>query len=136
MKAGARGAMEWGGGRLDASQRRFLSELPLTAEEGDRLYVHSEASSPGKWRYVQETADAARSIVAATAQITFCGHVHRPALYSMSAAAKMTSFVPTSGVSVQLLSGRKWLAELASVGHTLHANPAASFPPLVSVTRE
>ncbi len=136
MNAAARAAIEWTRGRLDASQRRFLSELPLTAEEGDRLYVHSEASSPGKWRYVQETADAARSIVAATAQITFCGHVHRPALYSMSAAAKMTSFVPTSGVSVQLLSGRKWLAVLGSVGQPRDGNPAASFATFDTDTRE
>ena len=30
-----------------ATQRRFLAELPLTRQEDDRLYVHSEASQPG-----------------------------------------------------------------------------------------
>ena len=136
MNAQAQAAIEWTRGRLGAAQRRFLSELPLTAEEGDRLYVHSEASSPGKWRYVQETADAARSIMAAAAQITFCGHIHRPALYSMSSAAKMTSFVPASGVSVQLLSGRRWLAVLGSVGQPRDGNPAASFAMFDTDTRE
>jgi diadenosine tetraphosphatase ApaH/serine/threonine PP2A family protein phosphatase len=136
MNAQAQAAIEWTRGRLGAAQRRFLAELPLTAEEGDRLYVHSEASSPGKWRYVQETADAARSIMAAASQITFCGHIHRPALYSMSSAAKMTSFVPTSGVSVQLLPGRKWLAVLGSVGQPRDGNPAASFAMFDADTRE
>src|SRR6266702_4841333 len=127
MNAQAQAAIEWTRGRLGAAQRRFLSELPLTAEEGDRLYVHSEASSPGKWRYVQETADAARSMMAVTAQITFCGHIHRPALYSMSSTAKMTSFVPTADVSVQLLAGRQWLAVLGSVGQPRDGDPSAAF---------
>jgi diadenosine tetraphosphatase ApaH/serine/threonine PP2A family protein phosphatase len=127
MNASAQAAIEWTRGRLNATQRRFLAELPLTREEDDRLYVHSEASSPAKWRYVQDTPDAARSIQAVSAQITFCGHIHCPALYSMSAAAKMTSFVPTSGVPVELLAGRRWLAVLGSVGQPRDGNPAASF---------
>ena len=41
---------------------------------------------------------------------------HRqPSLYSMSGAAKMTSFVPSSDVSVQMLGGRQWLVVLGSV---------------------
>ena len=97
-------------GRLSAPQRRFLAELPLTLQEDDRLYVHSEASHPARWRYVQSASDAADSIEATDAHVTFCGHIHLPALYSMSSAAKMTSFVPTSDVPVQLLGGRRWLA--------------------------
>ena len=96
-------------------------------QEDERLYVHSEASTPSKWRYVRSTPDAARSLVATRARVTFCGHVHRPALYSMSATAKMTSFVPTADVPVQLLAGRQWLAVLGAVGQPRDGNPAASF---------
>jgi diadenosine tetraphosphatase ApaH/serine/threonine PP2A family protein phosphatase len=125
MNAEAQAAIEWTRGRLSAAQRRFLGELPLTLQEDDRLYVHSEASNPARWRYVQSTSDAARSIAATDAHVTFCGHIHQPALYSMSSAAKMTSFVPTSGVPVQLLGGRRWLAVLGSVGQPRDRNPAA-----------
>ena len=52
MNAEAQAAIEWTRGRLSAAQRRFLAELPLTRQEDDRLYVHSEASSPARWRYV------------------------------------------------------------------------------------
>ncbi len=126
MNAEAQAAIEWTRGRLSAAQRRFLAELPLALQEEDRLYVHSEASSPAKWRYVQNTTDAARSIVATEAHVTFCGHIHQPALYSMSSAAKMTSFVPISGVPVQMLGGRRWLAVLGSVGQPRDRDPAAS----------
>jgi diadenosine tetraphosphatase ApaH/serine/threonine PP2A family protein phosphatase len=127
MNAEAQAAIEWTRGRLDTKQRRFLADLPLTLQEDDRLYVHSEASHPARWRYVQNRLDAARSIVATSADVTFCGHIHQPALYSMSSAAKMASLVPTSDVSVQLLPGRRWLAVLGSVGQPRDGNPAASF---------
>jgi diadenosine tetraphosphatase ApaH/serine/threonine PP2A family protein phosphatase len=127
MNAEAKAAIEWTRGRLSAAQRRFLAQLPLTVQDEDRLYVHSEASNPAKWRYVQTTLDAARSIEAVTAHVTFCGHIHQPALYSMSSTAKMTSFVPTASVAVQLLGGRRWLAVIGSVGQPRDRDPAACF---------
>jgi diadenosine tetraphosphatase ApaH/serine/threonine PP2A family protein phosphatase len=136
MNAMAQAAIEWTRGRLSASQRRFLADLPLEVQEEDRLYVHSEASNPSKWRYVQSTSDAARSIAATSAHVTFCGHIHQPALYSMSSAAKMTTFVPTTGVPVQLLGGRRWLAVVGSVGQPRDGDPAASFAMVDTTARE
>jgi diadenosine tetraphosphatase ApaH/serine/threonine PP2A family protein phosphatase len=127
MNAEAQAAIEWTRGRLSAPQRRFLAGLPYTVADETRLYVHSEASHPPRWRYVRDAADAGRSMIATSAHVTFCGHIHRPALYSMSATAKMTSFVPVTGVPVQLLRGRQWLAVLGSVGQPRDGNPAASF---------
>ncbi len=136
MNAEAQAAIEWTRGRLSLPQRRFLAELPLSHQDEDRLYVHSEASSPLKWRYVQSTSDAARSLIATKANVTFCGHIHKPALYSMSVTAKMTSFVPIAGVPVQLSRGRQWLAVLGSVGQPRDGNPAAAFVTFDTVTRE
>ena len=136
MNAEAQMAIEWTRGRLSVPQRRFLAELPLTRREDDRLYLHSEASHPARWHYVRGTAEAARSLEATDAHVTFCGHIHRPALYSMSSAAKMTSFVPTNDVPVQLLGGRRWLAVLGSVGQPRDGDPAASFVMLDTASRE
>jgi diadenosine tetraphosphatase ApaH/serine/threonine PP2A family protein phosphatase len=132
----AQAAVDWTRGRLSVAQRAFLADLPMAREEGDRLYVHSEASNPARWRYVQSTADAARSIASTSAAVTFCGHIHRPALYSMSATAGMTGFVPTPGVGVQLLQGRRWLAVLGSVGQPRDGNPAACFATYDTERRE
>ncbi len=136
MNAEAQAAIEWTRGRLSQAQRRFLADLPLAHQDEDRLYVHSEASSPLKWRYVQSTTDAARSMIATQAQVTFCGHIHKPALYSMSVTAKMTTFVPTAGVPVQLMRGRQWLAVVGSVGQPRDGNPAASFVIFNTASRE
>jgi diadenosine tetraphosphatase ApaH/serine/threonine PP2A family protein phosphatase len=136
MNAEAQAAIEWTRGRLGAAQRQFLAALPLAHEEEDRLYVHSEAAHPDRWHYVQSSADAARSMIATPALVTFCGHIHRPALYAMSITAKMTSFVPTADVAVQLLKGRQWLAVAGSVGQPRDGDPAACFVTFETVTRE
>ncbi|MCP1843392.1 diadenosine tetraphosphatase ApaH/serine/threonine PP2A family protein phosphatase [Bradyrhizobium sp. USDA 4524] len=136
MNAEAQAAIDWTRGRLSGEQKAFLAELPMSREEDNRLYVHSEASEPARWRYVRDTADAARSMMATELQITFCGHIHRPGLYSMSSTAKMTSFVPISGIAVQLLPGRRWLAVLGSVGQPRDGDPAASFAMFDTISRE
>jgi len=127
MNIEAQVVIEWTRGMLGVTQRQFLASLPLTRSEAARLYVHADASSPKSWTYVTGIAEAARSITATPAHITFCGHIHRPALYSMSATAKMTSFTPVSGVPIQLMPSRRWLAVLGSVGQPRDSNPAAAF---------
>jgi len=136
MNGDAQAAIDWTRGRLSLEQKVFLAGLPIMRQENNRLYVHSEASDPSQWHYVRDSSDAARSMMATELQITFCGHFHRPGLYSMSSAAKMTSFVPTSGVAVQLLTGRRWLAVLGSVGQPRDGDPAASFAMFDTVSRE
>ncbi len=130
--------IEWTRGRLGVAERRFLERLPVTLNDDDRLYVHAEASSPKSWRYVTSIDAAAQSIIATSAQITICGHVHRPALYSMSATGKLTAFTPNTGATIQLLPGpgRRWLAVLGSVGQSRDGNPAASYAMLDTEKRE
>ncbi len=128
--------IEWTRGELGSAERRFLEQLPLTLNDEDRLYVHSEASKPESWRYVTSTADAARSMSATSARVTLCGHVHKPALYTVSAVGKLATFTPVTGSAIQLLSGRRWLAVLGSVGQPRDGNPAASYALLDTKRRE
>jgi len=127
MNMEARMVIEWTRGELGTAERQFLAGLPLTHKESDRLFVHSDASNPRGWTYVASTLEAARSITATSAHVSFCGHIHEPALYSMSATAKMSAFTPTTGMAVPLLPGRRWLAVLGSVGQPRDGNPAACY---------
>jgi diadenosine tetraphosphatase ApaH/serine/threonine PP2A family protein phosphatase len=132
----AKMVIEWTRGVLDASQRQFLASLPLAIEDGDRFYVHAEASNPEAWIYVASTSEAARSLTVTPAQLTLCGHIHQPALYTMSATAKMSAFKPVTGAVIQLLQGRRWLAVLGSVGQPRDGNPAAAYAMLDTQLRE
>lgn len=127
MNVEARVAIEWTRTELGKPARDFLGRLPMTLSDGDRLYVHAEASHPERFTYVNSTLEAADSLAATQAHVTFCGHVHRPALYSLSSTAKMTSFTPTADAPVPLLPGRRWLAVLGAVGQPRDGNPAAAY---------
>jgi diadenosine tetraphosphatase ApaH/serine/threonine PP2A family protein phosphatase len=136
MNTEANAAMQWTRSQLGQEQRKFLAELPLTHEDLGYLFVHADASRPGNWNYVMDAADAAKSLQATTIPVTFCGHVHRPALYSMSTTGKLTAFTPTSDVPIHLLQGRQWLAVLGSVGQPRDGSPAASYAMLDTAKRE
>ena len=43
MVAEAQEAIAWTRSRLDHAQKTFIAGLPLTVEEGDRLFVHASA---------------------------------------------------------------------------------------------
>ena len=127
MNATAEAAIAWTRGRLSAEAAGFLASLPLEIEEEDRLYVHADASEPGRWRYVAEAEDARRSLEATEAQATFCGHTHVPCLFGITAAAKLASFQPVPGVPVPLLRPRQWIAVLGAVGQPRDGDPAACY---------
>jgi len=132
----ARAAIEWTNRVLDPAARDFIKALPMTLEEDGRLFVHSEASSPASWRYVTDVASAERSMTAASARLTFCGHVHRPQLYHMSAMKPPVCFLPQSTAPIPLMGRRKWLAVIGAVGQPRDRNPAAAYSVLDTDSNE
>src|SRR6266516_4518278 len=100
MNEVALAAIEWTRTRLDARQREFLSRLPLTMEEADRLYVHASAQTPAAWHYVTDVHEARQSFDATARRATFCGHVHVPELYHLSVAGKIGAFEPAACYAV------------------------------------
>ena len=136
MNDAARAAIEWTKQQLSVASLNFLRQLPLTAEFGDALAVHSEASQPGKWSYITCAAEAHRSLTATTARVTFCGHVHVPQLYCFTATSKVIGHRPVTGVAIPLLPQRRWLAVIGSAGQPRDGNPAAAFATFDSSTRE
>ena len=120
-------AIEWTRDQLEARQREFLARLPLTVEEQDRLYVHASAWAPGAWHYVTDAYEARQSLEATARRVTFCGHVHVPEVYHLSAKAKLGAFTPVPGADIPLLKGCRWLAVIGAVGQPRDGVPAACY---------
>jgi diadenosine tetraphosphatase ApaH/serine/threonine PP2A family protein phosphatase len=127
MNADAQKVIEWTRSHLDAAQLAFLAALPLTAEEADRLYVHANAWDPGRWEYVRGRYDAGQSLRATRCRITFCGHMHEPALYNMTEAGIVADFKPVPGTGIPLAQRRRWLVIPGSVGQPRDGVPAACY---------
>lgn len=120
-------AMSWTRGELGPDARKFLANLPMRIEDETRLYVHANVPPDRRWLYIDDRNAAARALQARQAQTVFCGHVHVPAIYGITATEKLVAFQPVSGVAVPLSPQRRWLAVLGAVGQPRDGNPAASY---------
>jgi diadenosine tetraphosphatase ApaH/serine/threonine PP2A family protein phosphatase len=127
MNETAAAAIAWTAPRLSDASRQFLSGLPMTATLDDVLFVHADASNPEAWIYVLDTASAMQSLLAVKARVTFCGHVHQPQVYCLTATAKVIAHTPVTNTAVPLSPQRQWLAVAGAVGQPRDGNPAASF---------
>jgi diadenosine tetraphosphatase ApaH/serine/threonine PP2A family protein phosphatase len=127
MNAHAREAILWTRTQLSGAQKEFLASLPLTAELGETLFVHAEASDPEHWIYITHPFEAERALRATPKRVTISGHVHRPQLYGQTGRGLPARHIPVTGDAVSLAPGRKWLAVLGSVGQPRDEIPEAAY---------
>jgi diadenosine tetraphosphatase ApaH/serine/threonine PP2A family protein phosphatase len=127
MNSVAAEAIDWTRPKLDVTQREFLTQLPLTFEDSNRLFVHASAHAPERWEYITSVQSASRSFMATRAQATFCGHVHVPELFHLSPTGKLAGFQPVQAVEIPLRAPRRWLAVIGSVGQPRDYNPTACY---------
>lgn len=136
MHSEARQAIAWTRTQLNPEQLQFLQKLPLTVEAHGCLFVHASAAAPAQWEYVTGTLEATRSMHATTCRVTFCGHVHTPALYNLSPTGKTSAFSPNGDSSIPLGTQRHWLVIPGSVGQPRDGNPAACYAMFNDATNE
>jgi diadenosine tetraphosphatase ApaH/serine/threonine PP2A family protein phosphatase len=123
----ARRVVEWTRDQLSAEQLAFLAALPISATEGEALFVHANAFAPSEWAYVDCREAAAQSIAATPCRLTFCGHTHNPMLFHRARNGRVGEFHPVPGVPIYLTPQRRWLAIPGSAGQPRDGNPAACY---------
>ncbi|WP_112308777.1 metallophosphoesterase family protein [Pseudogemmobacter bohemicus] len=127
MNGTARAAIDWTRPRLSAARSAWLSALPLTIAEEDRFYAHASAHCPGDWIYITSERGAMASFRSCDASLTFCGHVHEPALYSCDRGGRVQAHAVKPRMPVPLLSSRRWLVVAGSVGQPRDGSPQAGW---------
>ena len=127
MNANARRVIDWTVNRLTARQRLFLQDLPLVVEEDDMLFVHASANDPADWLYVTSAQKAMPSFRVSRARLIFCGHVHRAQLYSCDLGGRVMQFAALPARPVPLLTSRRWLAVIGSVGQPRDGTALAGY---------
>ncbi len=123
----ARKVVTWTRERLTPEQIAFLAALPMQVHDGDRLFVHANAFAPSEWAYIDSRDAAVASLQATDARYTFCGHMHNPMLFHLSAAGRSGDFQPVPGVPIALSAQRQWLVVPGSAGQPRDGNPAACY---------
>jgi diadenosine tetraphosphatase ApaH/serine/threonine PP2A family protein phosphatase len=123
----ATAAIEWTRGQLDPTQFDFLRRRPVLAEEGERLFVHASAHDPAGWSYVTDRLKAARSMAATDRRVSFCGHVHVPAVFHMRSGREISHATPAADVPIPLPPDGRWLAVIGAVGQPRDDDPRACY---------
>lgn len=120
-------AIEWTREQLSPAHKAYLTSLPLLAHAESACFVHASAQAPARWIYIDGPTAAQSCAEAAGCAYTFCGHVHRQALYFATPKGTMCAFQPTIGQPIPIPAHRRWVAVVGSVGQPRDRRPAAAF---------
>ncbi|MDZ7904727.1 MAG: metallophosphoesterase family protein [Cypionkella sp.] len=125
LNPAARRVIDWTVNKLNARQKLFLGERPLTYRLGDALFVHASAHHPQDWNYINSAADARACFAATDARITLCGHGHVPRLFALKDQVLPQDIAPD--LAVTLDRPRRWVGVVGSVGMPRGARAVAHY---------
>ena len=131
IKTVGNSSAQWTNEQLNAAQRSFLENLPMTIQLDKVYLVHASVDAPELWRYVYDERMAEQSLRAASQQsqvrYVFGGHVHLQMLYFRGADGELMKFEPTPGIAIPVAPRRHWLATVGSVGQPRDGDPRAMY---------
>ncbi len=115
-------AMNWTRSQLDAQDKDWLRALRLQRQVRDFTIVHATLDTPHKWGYIFNQLDAAASFNYQNTALCFIGHTHTPKAYVRDGSVRTLPFE-----GLQLLSGKKYLINVGSVGQPRDGDWRASY---------
>ena len=133
MSAGAALGIKYARQQLSEPETEFLSNLPMTASEGECQFVHSSLDHPEAWTYLTREPEIREHFKAQLSPIAFCGHTHIPAVVWLT---------PTNEVKllgqrgrIELPAAGKLLINVGAVGQPRDRCPDACYITYDSVAR-
>ncbi|MFZ1219864.1 MAG: metallophosphoesterase family protein [Chthoniobacterales bacterium] len=104
-------AINWTRAQLPAPEKEWLLSLPLTGTVRDFSFVHATLDSPGEWRYVLNTLDAAASFPSQETTVCFFGHTHVAGAFVRDEGVKSLKVE-----QLDIEETKKYLINVGSVG--------------------
>ncbi|HEY5741196.1 MAG TPA: metallophosphoesterase family protein, partial [Terrimicrobiaceae bacterium] len=109
---------------LNSAQMGWLRNRPLQLDFDDFTAVHSSLNDAEEWQYISSPADARQHFLFQDKPLCFCGHTHRPAVWTQE-GRNVRGLAPTGNVTC-LLSART-LVNVGSVGQPRNMRPEACY---------
>ncbi len=122
-------AAQWTATQLNADSRRFLSELPDTATEGNFLLVHGSPRAPTQ-EYLFRAAEAERCFPYFSTTYCLVGHTHVPTVFieaGRDSLKEVHGIVLQPGEPLPLDGRMRMIINPGSVGQPRDYNPNAAF---------
>jgi len=110
--------------QLSDAQKGWLRNRPLQLDFEDFTAVHASLSDEETWKYIFSPADARRHFMFQDKPLCFCGHTHRPAVWTQE-GRKVRGLAPAGNVTYPL--GGRTLVNVGSVGQPRNLRPEACY---------
>ncbi|MFT5466560.1 MAG: diadenosine tetraphosphatase ApaH/serine/threonine PP2A family protein phosphatase [Verrucomicrobiales bacterium] len=79
----ASSVIEWTAEQLSEESKEFLTNIPLSIETDDILFVHAEISEPARFGYITDVVEATENFAGSDHFVTFVGHTHDPTIFAL-----------------------------------------------------
>ncbi|MDO8530974.1 MAG: metallophosphoesterase family protein [Dehalococcoidia bacterium] len=115
----------WAGAQLNAEQRTYLEDLPLTTTVGDLTLAHGSPRDP-VWEYLVSESAAQQCFPLFSTPACLVGHSHLPLLFEQRAggSCNVRLLEPNKTVS---LEGRRLIFNPGGVGQPRDRDPRAAY---------
>ncbi|HEY5704565.1 MAG TPA: metallophosphoesterase family protein [Terrimicrobiaceae bacterium] len=120
----ARAGIVFARNQLNNAQKGWLRNRPLRLDFDDFTAVHASLSEDEPWEYVLSPADALRHFMFQQKPLCFCGHSHRPGVWTLE-GRRVHSLAPASNVTLRC--GARTLVNVGSVGQPRNQRPEACY---------
>jgi diadenosine tetraphosphatase ApaH/serine/threonine PP2A family protein phosphatase len=124
-------AHQWTNERITPENRAYLANLPLSCQENNLAFVHGSPYS--NHEYLMPEIDAfiaLERVLAAEADILFCGHTHIPYARTLDAGkihVKLIEGKPSLEKSLKFTAPLKKIINVGSIGEPRHGRPNATY---------
>jgi diadenosine tetraphosphatase ApaH/serine/threonine PP2A family protein phosphatase len=108
---------------------RWVADLPAKVQEGELLFVHASPRDP-LGEYVDTEEKCLAALAGTDARWVFCGHTHRPMVFSLSAerTSKLEWPEPKGDLQAYTLDpGARYVINVGSVGESRDGDPRAVY---------
>jgi diadenosine tetraphosphatase ApaH/serine/threonine PP2A family protein phosphatase len=120
----ARAGIVFARNQLSSTQKGWLRNRPLQLDFEGFTAVHASLSDEEEWPYVLSPADALRHFMFQEKPLCFCGHSHRPAVWTLE-GRRVRCLAPASDFI--LPAGARTLVNVGSVGQPRNLRPEACY---------
>lgn len=120
----AKTAVDWTAKQISPSQRKFLTNLPLTCMPSGIQLAHATPHKPERWDYIFSLQEAIDGFAHCQQQICFIGHSHSPVTF-MENREGTVSLLPDSSFSLR--DECRYIINVGSVGQPRDGDPRAAY---------
>lgn len=111
--------------RLNPAEKSFLAQLPRHLAIEGVQFIHASLASPADWPYIMSEADAHLHFLRQSSHLCFCGHTHRPMVWTQDAGRRI--FGKKGKDVVSLPESGKVLVNVGSVGQPRDGDSRACY---------